>query len=198
MKKDKPLRIMLADDESIIRLDLKEMLVDMGHEIVGEAPDGETAVDLAQKVEPDLIIMDIKMPGLDGLAALKQISATRRIPTVMLTAYSQPELVEQAVELGVFAYLVKPIKEADLLPTLEVAMARAEELSAVEAEVGSLKETLATRKLVEKAKGILMEQSGLSEAQAFRKIQKLSMDRRKGIKDIAEAIILAADMNLTR
>ena len=198
MKKDKPLRIMLADDESIIRLDLKEMLADMGHEIVGEAPDGETAVEIALKVEPDLIIMDIKMPGLDGLAALKQISETRRIPTVMLTAYSQPELVEQAVELGVFAYLVKPIKEADLLPTLEVAMARAEELSAVEAEVGSLKETLATRKLVEKAKGILMEQSGLSEAQAFRKIQKLSMDRRKAIKDIAEAIILAADMNLAR
>ncbi len=198
MDKKKPLRIMLADDESIIRLDLKEMLVELGHEIAGEAPDGETAVEMAQAVVPDLIIMDIKMPGLDGLQALAKISAVRRIPTVMLTAYSQPDLVEQAVGLGVFAYLVKPIKEADLLPTLEVAMARSEELQAVEAEVRSLEETLATRKLVEKAKGILMAQSGLNESAAFRKIQKLSMDRRKPIKDIAEAIILAADMNLTR
>ncbi len=197
-KLKKPLRILLADDESIIRLDLKEMLKDLGHQIVGEAPDGEAAVELALKVEPDLIIMDIKMPGMTGLEALKKISASRRIPTVMLTAYSQPDLVEQAVELGVFAYMVKPIKEADLLPTLEVAIARSEELQAVEAEVSDLKETLATRKLVEKAKGILMEQSGLSEAAAFRKIQKLSMDRRKAIKEIAEAIILAADMNFSR
>ncbi|MBM3268951.1 MAG: response regulator [Candidatus Sericytochromatia bacterium] len=198
MDKKKPLRIMLADDESLIRLDLKEMLVELGHEVAGEAPDGQTAVEMAQKVDPDLIIMDIKMPGLDGLQALAQISAVRRIPTIMLTAYSQPDLVEQAVGLGVFAFLVKPIKEADLLPTLEVAIARSEELKAVEAEVKDLEETLATRKLVEKAKGILMEQSGLGEAAAFRKIQKLSMDRRKPIKDIAEAIILAADMNLTR
>ena len=153
---------------------------------------------MALEVEPDLIIMDIKMPEMDGLEALKKISATRRIPTVMLTAYSQPDLVEQAVELCVFAYLVKPIKETDILPTLEVAMARAEELNAVEAEVSDLKETLATRKVVEKAKGILMEQSGLGEASAFRKIQKLSMDRRKPIKEIAEAIILAADMNFNR
>lgn len=198
MTQKKKLRILLADDESIIRLDLKEMLEELGHEVVGEASDGATAVDLAVKLEPDLIVMDIKMPQMDGLEALGRISDHRRIPTVMLTAYSQPELVEQAVSKGVFAYLVKPIKEADLLPTLEVALARADELAALETELGDLKETLATRKLVERAKGILMQQSGLSEPAAFRKIQKISMDRRKPIKDIAEAIILAADMNLTK
>ncbi len=198
MSQKKKLRILLADDESIIRLDLKEMLEDLGHEVVGEASDGETAVALARELAPDLIVMDIKMPKMDGLEALGQISATKRVPAIMLSAYSQPELVEQAVSRGVFAYLVKPIKEADLLPTLEVAMARAEELSTLEAELGDIKETLATRKLVERAKGILMDQTGLSEAGAFRKIQKLSMDRRKPIKDIAEAIILAAEANLTR
>ena len=198
MPKLRRLKILIADDESIIRLDLREMLQELGHEVVGEAGDGATAVQLAEKTSPDLILMDIKMPGMDGLEALRQIGATRRVPTIMITAYSQPDLVEQAVELGVYAYLVKPIKEADLLPTLEVALARAEEMQTLEAEVGTLKDTLATRKQVEKAKGILMSQSTLSEAEAFRKIQKLSMDRRKPIKDIAEAIILAADMNLTR
>ncbi|MBI6545560.1 MAG: response regulator [Cyanobacteria bacterium NC_groundwater_1444_Ag_S-0.65um_54_12] len=198
MEKKKSLRIILVDDESIIRLDLREMLEDLGHQVVGEASDGQAAIAIAKQFNPNLIIMDIKMPNLDGLEALRQINAGRRIPTIMLTAYSQPELVERAVELGVFAYLVKPIKEADLLPTLEVALARFEELETLEKEVGNLKEALETRKLVERAKGILMDQSGLTEAIAFRKIQKLSMDRRKPIKEIAEAIILAADMNLSR
>lgn len=192
----KKLRILLVDDESIIRLDLREMLKEHGHEIVGEAYDGEMAVELANQLNPDLIVMDIKMPKMDGLEAITRINQHRRIPTVMLTAYSQPELVERAVGLGVFAFLVKPIKEHDLLPTLEVVLARAEEMSTLEKEVGSLKETLETRKLVEKAKGILMESYGLSESAAFRKIQKLSMDKRKPLKEVADAIILAREVNM--
>lgn len=191
----KKLRILLVDDESIIRLDLREMLKEHGHEIVGEAYDGEMAVELASQLNPDLIIMDIKMPKMDGLEAISRINEHRRIPTVMLTAYSQPELVERAVGLGVFAFLVKPIKEHDLLPTLEVVLARAEEMATLEREVGSLKETLETRKLVEKAKGILMESYGLSESAAFRKIQKLSMDKRKPLKEVADAIILAREVS---
>jgi response regulator NasT len=191
----KKLRILLVDDESIIRLDLKEMLEEQGHQVIGEASDGAIAIDLASQLKPDLIIMDIKMPNMDGLEAIRHINQNKRIPTIMLTAYSQPELVEQAVDLGVFAFLVKPIKEADIVPTLEVALARADELKALEAEVGDLKENLATRKLVEKAKGILMESYGLTESAAFRKIQKLSMDRRKPIKEVADAIILARDVS---
>lgn len=192
----KRLRILLVDDESIIRLDLREMLKEHGHEIVGEGSNGEEAVELARKLNPDLIVMDIKMPVMDGLEAVKRINVDRTIPVIMLTAYSQPELVQQATELGVYGYLVKPIKEADILPTIEVALARAGELHALQKEVGDLKETIETRKLVEKAKGILMENYGLSEAAAFRKIQKLSMDRRKPLKEIADAIILAREVDL--
>ena len=194
--KSKKLRILLVDDESIIRLDLREMLKEQGHEIVGEGSNGQEAIELAEKLNPDLIVMDIKMPVMDGLEAVKRINAERTIPIIMLTAYSQPELVQQATELGVYGYLVKPIKEADILPTIEVALARANELHALQKEVGDLKETIETRKLVEKAKGILMENYGLSEAAAFRKIQKLSMDRRKPLKEIADAIILAREVNL--
>ena len=194
----KTLRILIADDESIIRLDLKEMLEELGHSVIGEASDGKMAVELAEKLQPDLIVMDIKMPNLDGLGAVRQINADdkkRRIPVVMVTAYSQPELVEQAVELGVFAYLVKPIKEGDIMPTIEVAMSRAEEMNALEKEVENLKDALETRKLVERAKGILIETYGLTEAEAFRKIQKLSMNSRKPIREIADAIILAREVN---
>jgi response regulator NasT len=193
----KQLRILIADDESIIRLDLKEMLEEHGHQVVGEATDGQVAVDLADKLAPDLIVMDVKMPNLDGLGAVKLINsgAKKRIPVVMVTAYSQPELVEQAVELGVFAYLVKPIKEADILPTIEVAMSRADEMNALTQEVTNLKDALETRKVVEKAKGILIETYGITEAEAFRRIQKLSMNSRKPIRDIADAIILAREVN---
>lgn len=191
----KKLRILLVDDESIIRLDMREMLKEQGHEIVGEASDGQMAVELAEKLTPDLILMDIKMPKMDGLEAISNINRHRRIPTIMLTAYSQPELVERAVGLGVFGFLVKPVKEHDLLPTIEVVLARAEELTTLEKEVGSLKETLETRKLVEKAKGILMESFGMSESAAFRKIQKLSMDKRKPLKEVADAIILAQEVS---
>lgn len=194
----KKLRILIADDESIIRLDLKEMLEDNGHTVIGEASDGKIAVELAEKLQPDLIVMDIKMPNLDGLGAVKQINQGNkklRIPVVMVTAYSQPELVEQAVELGVFAYLVKPIKEGDIMPTIEVAMSRAEEMNALEKEVANLKDALETRKIVERAKGILIETYNITEAEAFRRIQKLSMNSRKPIKEIADAIILAREVN---
>jgi response regulator NasT len=195
----KKLRILIADDESIIRLDLKEMLEDNGHSVVGEASDGKIAVELAGKLKPDLIVMDIKMPNLDGLGAVKQINQgdKGRIPVVMVTAYSQPELVEQAVELGVFAYLVKPIKEGDIMPTIEVAMSRADEMNALEKEVADLKEALETRKVVERAKGILIETYNITEAEAFRRIQKLSMNSRKPIKEVADAIILAREVNKT-
>ena len=192
----KKLRILLVDDESLIRLDLREMLREQGHEVVGEAGDGEEAIELAAKLDPDLIIMDIKMPKMTGLEAIARINQNKRIPTLMLTAYSQPELVEQAVSNGVFAFLVKPIKEHDLLPTLEVVIARSDEMKQLEKELGSVKETLETRKLVEKAKGLLMDSFGLTEAAAFRKIQKLSMDKRKPLKEVAEAIILAQEVGL--
>lgn len=194
----KKLRILIADDESIIRLDLKEMLEDNGHTVVGEATDGKLAVELAGKLSPDLIVMDVKMPNMDGLEAVRKINSDPkrpRIPVVMVTAYSQPELVEQAVELGVFAYLVKPIKEGDIMPTIEVAMSRAEEMNALNNEVNNLKEALETRKVVERAKGILIESYGITEAEAFRKIQKLSMNSRKPIREIADAIILAREVN---
>ncbi len=195
----KKLRIVIADDESIIRLDLKEMLEEHGHTVIGEATDGKVAVEMAERLAPDLIVMDIKMPNLDGLEAVRLINASgkRRIPVVMVTAYSQPELVEQAVGLGVFAYLVKPIKEGDLMPTIEVAMSRAEEMNVLSQEVADLKDALETRKVVEKAKGILIEQHGLSEAEAFRRIQKLSMNSRKPIREVADAIILAREVERT-
>jgi two-component system, response regulator PdtaR len=191
---NKHLNILIADDESILRLDLKEMLEELGHTVVAQAADGQEAVDLALKHLPDLMIMDIKMPNLDGLNAVKRISQTRSIPTIMLTAYSQPELVEQAVELGVFAYLVKPINQNELLPTIEVTMSRSQEMKTLQEEVNDLKETLETRKIVEKAKGILTEAYGLTETEAFRKIQKLSMNSRKPIKEIAEAILLTKEI----
>jgi AmiR/NasT family two-component response regulator len=194
----KNLRILIADDESIIRLDLKEMLEENGHTVVGEASDGVIAVELVRKLQPDLVVLDVKMPNLDGLAAARAINADPkkpRVPIVMVTAYSQPELVNEAVALGVFAYLVKPIKEGDLMPTIAVAMSRAEEMSALEQEVSDLKDVLETRKLVERAKGILMETQSLSEGEAFRRIQKLSMNSRKAIRDVAEAIILTSEVN---
>lgn len=189
----KALKILVADDEALIRMDLKEMLAEKGHEVV-EAKDGQDAVGLAERLDLDLLILDVKMPGLDGLSALRQINAERRVPAIMLTAYSQPELVSQAVDLGVFAYLVKPVKENDLLPALEVAIARAEEHQTLLREVKDLKESIEVRKLVERAKGVLMQSYQLSEAEAFRRIQKLSMDSRKSMKEIAEAILTVGDL----
>ncbi len=184
-------RIIIADDEPIIRMDLKEMLTNLGYLVVGEAGDGRSVVNMARELRPDLVIMDIKMPDMDGIEAARILTQEDIAPVIFLTAYSQKELVDQAKEAGVVAYLVKPFRESDLAPAVEIALARFEQFRALKKEVADLKEALETRKLVERAKGILMDTQGLSEAEAFRRIQKLSMDTRKPMKEVAEAIILA-------
>lgn len=188
------LRILIADDESIIRLDLKKILEGMGHRIVAEATDGKTAVELAQKNGLDLAILDIKMPEMDGLDAAKLITEGKICPVLLLTAYSQQDLIDRAKEAGVFGYLIKPFKEADLLPAIEIAISRYKELEALEKEIGSLQDTLETRKLVDRAKGILMDKRSMKESDAFRWIQTQSMNNRKSMREIAEAIILTQDV----
>jgi response regulator NasT len=187
-------RLVIADDESLIRMNLKETLVGLGYLVVGEAGDGVSAINLARELRPDMVIMDIKMPKLDGIKAAEVLTQERLAPVVLLTAYSDRDLVERAKEAGVVSYLVKPFREADLLPALEVAMARFSELRALDKQLGDLKESLETRKVVERAKGFLMEKQGLSETEAFRKIQQLSMNTRKPMKEIAQSILLAAQL----
>lgn len=187
-------RLVIADDESLIRMNLKETLVGLGYLVVGEAGDGVSAINLARELRPDMVIMDIKMPKLDGIKAAEMLTQERLAPVVLLTAYSDRDLVERAKEAGVVSYLVKPFREADLLPALEVAMARFSELRALDKQLGDLKESLETRKVVERAKGFLMEKQGLSETEAFRKIQQLSMNTRKPMKEIAQSILLAAQL----
>ena len=187
-------RLVIADDESLIRMNLKETLVGLGYLVVGEAGDGVSAINLARELRPDMVIMDIKMPKLDGIKAAEVLTQERLAPVVLLTAYSDRDLVERAKEAGVVSYLVKPFREADLLPALEVAMARFSELRALDKQLGDLKESLETRKVVERAKGFLMEKQGLSETEAFRKIQQLSMNTRKPMKEIAQSIMLAAQI----
>lgn len=187
----KRLRVVVAEDEALIRLDLKEMLEEAGHMVVGEAGDGMSAVELAAKIKPDLVIADIKMPIMDGLEAAEKIIEQEICPVLILTAYSEKELVERASRAGVMSYLVKPFKKGDLLPTIEVAMARYEEVKDLEGKVKELEEGFETRKLVDRAKGILMDTQGLTEAQAFRRIQKLSMDKRIPMKEVAKTIIEA-------
>lgn len=184
-------RVIIAEDESIVRMDLREMLANLGYLIVGEVGDGRSAVNLARELRPDIVIMDIKMPDLDGIEAAKTLTEERIAPVLLLTAYSQQDLVERAKEAGVVGYIVKPFRESDLAPAIEVALARFKEFQALEREVEDLKEALETRKLVDRAKGLLMDTQGLSEAEAFRRIQKMSMDTRRPMKEIAEAIILA-------
>lgn len=184
-------RVIVADDESIVRMDLREMLESLGYLVVGEAGDGESAVHLSRELKPSIVIMDIKMPGMDGIEAGRILTEERIAPVLLLTAYSQQDLVDRAKEAGVMAYIVKPFHEADLAPAIEVALRRWNEFRSLEREVDDLKEALETRKLVDRAKGILMDTQGLSEADAFRRIQKTSMDQRKPMKDVAEAIVLA-------
>jgi AmiR/NasT family two-component response regulator len=183
------MRILVAEDETIIRLDLKETLERAGFEVCGEARDGEEAVDLARKEKPDLAVLDVKMPRVDGIEAARRILAERPIPIVMLTAYGHDELVARAVEAGVFAYLVKPFRESDLLPAIQTAKARYAELEALREEAESLAEALATRKVVERAKGLLMEQEGLSEQDAFTRLQRVSQTSGRPMKVVAEALI---------
>lgn len=180
---------MIAEDEALIRLDLKEMLEEDGYAVVGEAGDGETAVKLAVEHRPDLVILDVKMPILDGISAAEQIVSQRIAPCLILTAFSQRDLVERARDAGAMAYLVKPFTKSDLVPAIEMAVSRHEELAALEREVGSLSERLETRKLVERAKGRLMDQHGWSEPQAFRWIQKASMDRRLSMRQVAQVVV---------
>ena len=186
-----PRRILIADDEPLIRLDLREMLTSLGYAVVGEASDGATAVQLAREQQPDLVLMDIKMPELDGLEAARILTAENIAPVVLLTAYSQKELVERAQQAGVVGYLVKPFRDSDIQPAIEVALARFEEFRALRAQMRTLEESLETRKIVDRAKGVLMDTQGLKEADAFRRIQKLSMDSRKSMREVAEAILLA-------
>lgn len=183
------MRILVAEDETIIRLDLREMLERAGFEVCAEARDGEQAVELARAEQPDLAIMDVKMPGLDGIDAARRILEERPIPIVMLTAYGQEELVSRAVEAGVFGYLVKPFREQDLLPAIQAARARHEELLALREEAESLAEALAARKTIERAKGLLMEKEGLSEQDAFTRLRKASQVSGRPLKVIAEAVV---------
>jgi AmiR/NasT family two-component response regulator len=182
-------RILVAEDETIIRLDLREILERAGFEVCAEARDGEEAVALAGSEHPDLAILDVKMPRLDGIEAARRILEARAIPIVMLTAYGQDELVSRAVEAGVFGYLVKPFRESDLLPAIHAARARHEELQALREEAESLAEALATRKVVERAKGLLMEREGLSEQEAFARLRRASQVSGRPMRVVADALI---------
>lgn len=185
-------RVLLAEDEAITRMDLHQMLTRLGYEIVGEAGDGQTAVALARALRPDIVIMDIEMPEMDGIEAAQVIWEEQLSPVLLLTAYSQRELVERAREAGVMGYLVKPFRESEVVPAIEVALARYVEQRQLDQEVNDLKEKFETRKLIDRAKGILMDTKGISEAEAFRRIQKMSMNTRRPMKEIAEAIVLTA------
>jgi two-component system, response regulator PdtaR len=184
-----PVRILIAEDETIIRLDLRELLERAGFAVVAEARDGEEAVELARSESPDLALLDVKMPKLDGIDAARRILDERPIPIVMVTAYGEQELVSRAVEAGVFGYLVKPFRESDLLPAIETAQARHAELVAVRDEAQSLAEALAARKAIERAKGLLMEREGLTEQDAFARLRKASQISGKPLKIVAEALI---------
>ncbi len=184
-------RVVIADDESIIRMDLREMLTNLGYLVVGETGDGISAVNIARELRPDLVIMDIKMPDLDGIQAARILTEERIAPVLLLTAFSQQELIEGAKEAGVVGYIVKPFRESELVPAIEVALARFREFKALEKELTDTRNILETRKIVERAKGVLMDTQGLKEAEAFRKIQKLSMNTRKSMREVAEAILLA-------
>ncbi|HSF98727.1 MAG TPA: response regulator [Ornithinibacter sp.] len=182
-------RVLVAEDEAIIRLDLAEMLVDAGYDVVGQAGDGEQAVALATSLRPDIVIMDVKMPVMDGITAAEQIGKERICPVVMLTAFSQTELVERARDAGVMAYIVKPFTSSDVTPAIDIALSRWAELKTLEAEVADLGDRLETRKAVDRAKGVLMTKLKISEADAFRWIQKTAMDRRMGMREVADAVV---------
>jgi response regulator NasT len=184
-----PRRVLVAEDESLIRLDLAEMLAEEGYEVVGEAADGATAVRLAQEMRPDLVVMDVKMPVLDGISAAERIVAQRIAPVLILTAFSQRELVERARSAGAMAYLVKPFVKADLVPAIEMALSRHEEITQLEEEVADLTDRLETRKLIDRAKGLLQTRFGMTEPDAFRWIQKAAMDKRTSMRDVAEVVI---------
>lgn len=190
---DRPRRVLVAEDEALIRLDLAEMLREEGYEVIGEAGDGQEAVELAEALRPDLVIMDVKMPRRDGIDAAAEIASKRIAPIVILTAFSQRELVERARDAGAMAYLVKPFSITDLVPAIEVAVSRFSEIAALEDEVATLGDRLETRKLVERAKGLLQSKHQMTEPEAFKWIQRAAMDRRTTMKRVAEVVLETLD-----
>ncbi|BBX38620.1 ANTAR domain-containing response regulator [Mycobacterium simiae] len=186
---DVPRRVLIAEDEALIRLDLAEMLREEGYDIVGEAGDGQEAVELAEQHKPDLVIMDVKMPRRDGIDAASEIASKRIAPIVVLTAFSQRDLVERARDAGAMAYLVKPFTISDLIPAIELAVSRFGEIRALEHEVATLADRLETRKIVERAKGLLQAKQGMTEPEAFKWIQRAAMDRRTTMKRVAEVVL---------
>jgi response regulator NasT len=187
-------RIIIADDESLIRMDLREMLTHLDYDVIAEASDGRSAVELARRLMPDLVIMDIKKPDMDGISAANELSDNGIAPVVLLTAYSESSLIGRAKDAGVCGYLVKPFRETELMPVIELALARFNDMRNLEREVTDLKDALETRKLVERAKGVLMEVHGLREADAFNRMRKTSMDNRKSMREVAEAILLTYEV----
>jgi AmiR/NasT family two-component response regulator len=184
-------RIVIAEDYPVERIDLRETLQNLGYLVVGEASDGRSAVNLARELRPDLVVMDVKMPEMDGIAAAHILTEERIAPVLLVTAYSDREVVDGAKDAGVLAYVAKPFSEQALVPAIELALARFQEFRALEKDLGDTREALETRKLVERAKGVLMDRHGLKENEAFRRIQKLSMDTRKSMREVAEAVLLA-------
>ncbi len=182
-------RVVIAEDEALIRMDLAEMLAEEGYEVVGQAGDGLRAIELAESLRPDLVILDVKMPLLDGIAAAERIASQRIAPVVILTAFSQRELVERARDAGAMAYVVKPFSRSDLVPAIEMAVSRFAEIATLEAEVADLAERLETRKLIDRAKGVLQKELGLTEPEAFRWIQKTAMDLRIDMSDVAQGVL---------
>jgi response regulator NasT len=188
----KSLRIIIADNESLIRLDIREMLEDAGHEVVGEAVNGRRAVELTRQHRPDLVLMDIKMPEMDGITAAGKIYADKIAPVILLTAFSQPDIVDKAKDSGVLGYLVKPVQESQLFPAIEIALSRWQEMQGLEDELEKLKDSLETRKLIDRAKGIIMAAHKLGEQEAYRRMQQYAMQKRVPLKDVAQSIIRAA------
>jgi response regulator NasT len=188
-----PLRIVIADDEAVIRMGLRTMLEEQGYRVVGEAGDGTRVVDLVRKLRPDLVFLDIKMPGMDGLTAAETLARREQVPVIVLTAYGDRALVDRARRSGAMAYLMKPLRESDLVPAIEVALARFRDLQARAARVAELEEQLATRKVVERAKGVLMRRHGLSEEEAYLRLQRASRNSRRPLRAVAEAVLAGAD-----
>jgi two-component system, response regulator PdtaR len=186
----KPLRILVVDDESIIRMDLREMLTELGHDVVGEAGTGEEALAAVEQLDPELVFLDLKMPGMGGMEVLRRMAESKPRPVIVLTAFSERTIMEEAIEFGARAYIVKPFQAATVVPAISLAVAHFEELRALREENATLKEAIAASKLMSRAKGLLAEREGLTEREAFRRIQKMSMDHNKKMKDVAEAVIL--------
>ncbi len=189
------LRIIIADDEAVIRMGLRTMLEERGYQVVGEAGDGKRVLDLVEKMRPDLVFLDIKMPGLDGLAVAQQLTETHSVPVILLTAYAERSLVDRARQAGVMGYLMKPLRETDLEPAIEVALARFRDLRSLARELTDLQETLETRKLVERAKGVLMQRLGLSEEDAYLRLQRAGRTSRRSMKEIAQQVLEGHDLS---